>query len=236
MCGEVFGEGLAPSLMAHRKTCSMACAGERSRKPKKCNQCAQVIPKGSQTTCSSECAKAAWAKRRQDTKVCAVCDIVFDRKPGCSGRHWAAQRFCSRQCVLAKAGPLVEAKNCNNCGSLFTKRSGEKNSVFRKRRGCSTPCSRKLSTDGNRVGDVDRPCEACGAIMTVRPHSKRKVCPGCRHTTKQKLVDVFGVMLTHNDIAALTGLTRSAIGTRIRKGRDPLTGEHLTTTVKKGQG
>ncbi len=122
-------------------------------------------------------------------------------------------------------------KACEQCGDAIERlRTKEGVGRFAKRRFCGRRCSFASNVKSSDA----KLCKACGGVFRQRPNERphrfasREYCGReCSDRGSSILVDVFGVKLSRKAIADLAGVSVRAVGKRIRKGHDPLTGRKL---------
>lgn len=51
-----------------------------------------------------------------ETKPCATCGVLFERKPGVKQHRWNGRRFCSRKCAAQQHRKPRPEKPCLTCG------------------------------------------------------------------------------------------------------------------------
>lgn len=190
ICGKQFGENLAPSKLAKRKTCSMECSREYMQPRKKdrspCIVCGEPCSTKA-ATCSRDCLKKS---RTEDSppRTCEVCSRLYYRKVGNEHpSHFTRRRACGIKCagVLANrkryADKIYPPKPCARCGNMFGPEDGEEKYNFTRR-------------------------ITCGAYQCVTAGRRGKTW------------DVFGVAMTVKEIAKMLGRNESGVSVRLQNG------------------
>lgn len=228
-CGKVFSrrDGEEAKDYRRRKYCG-ECGRHRPRQAFKTDHrcanpdCAKIMtPRSRESpyafqdrkTCSNECRYACVALKLKTLPVkdCARCGASFKASRG----SWKAkhgkrcyeqeQRFCSHECATPSAQMLGP---CAVCGLDVVRQKHYKH----KSTTCSPACRIALR-DSKRQAI----CSTCFSVFLRTGSRKQKHCsPGCVKAS-EKLRNIFGVLLSVNEIAELLDISYLAAHSRMKR-------------------
>lgn len=169
----------------------------------------------SRKTCGRECADLMH-RAPAIQKRCLNCGVTFDSGPvgkRSSPSEFSRQKYCGHEC--AKSSKRAAQRNCGHCGARFSSR--HRATIF-----CGRACAYVARTTGTlrRIGAPEsKTCCRCGAPFgrmaneSTYNYLKRKLC----NRKCGAKADVYGVMMTIEDVSMMTGLSGHTIGDRLRR-------------------
>ena len=164
-----------------------------------------------------------------DHKICHHCGEKFIRRDGEAPYGYRKRKTCSTQCcnsLRANSNRVpTGSKICEGCGDSFDRRNGEDRSHFHKKKYCSKQCRTPRAPD-------TKICEGCGDSFSRRygeqsnEYRKRRTCGvSCGNSISANTYNIHGAKLNVLQIAELAEVSENCIRSRMKRGRDPLTGK-----------